>query len=65
VPVEFGYHTNLIGTDDMVRDRLRRYRGAGITTLRANLPGDPTTDLDRMLADLERLLGLVAEVNGA
>jgi len=60
---EFGLRTNLIGTDDMVRQRLRHYRDAGITTLRANLRGDPATELDRMLGDLDRLVGLVAEVN--
>jgi F420-dependent oxidoreductase-like protein len=63
VPTEFGLRTNLIGTDDMVRQRLRHYRDAGITTLRANLRGDPATELDRMLGDLDRLVGLVAEVN--
>ena len=63
VPTAFGLNSNLIGTDDMVRDRLRLYRDAGITTLRAGLRGDPHTDLDRMLGDLDRLLRLVAEVN--
>jgi F420-dependent oxidoreductase-like protein len=63
VPTAIGLGTNLIGTDDLVRDRLRRYRDAGITTLRANLQGDPRTDLDRQLADLQRLLGLVRAVN--
>jgi F420-dependent oxidoreductase-like protein len=63
VPTSFGLGTNLIGTDDLVRDRLRLYRDAGITTLRTSLRGDPATELDRMLADLDRLLGLVAQVN--
>jgi F420-dependent oxidoreductase-like protein len=63
VPIAFGLHTNLIGSDDMVRERLRRYRDAGITTLRAGLRGDPATELDRMLGDLDRLLALVAEIN--
>jgi F420-dependent oxidoreductase-like protein len=61
VPIEIGLGTNLIGTDDLVRDRLRLYRDAGITTLRANLARDPT-DLDARLADLDRLLTLVREV---
>jgi F420-dependent oxidoreductase-like protein len=64
VPTAFGLGTNLIGTDDLVRDRLRRYRDVGITTLRAGLHGDPTKDLDRQLDDLARLLELVGEVNG-
>jgi alkanesulfonate monooxygenase SsuD/methylene tetrahydromethanopterin reductase-like flavin-dependent oxidoreductase (luciferase family) len=63
VPTAIGLGTNLIGTDDLVRERLRLYRDAGITTLRANLQGDPTTDLDRQLGDLSRLLELVHEVN--
>jgi F420-dependent oxidoreductase-like protein len=63
VPAAIGLGTNLIGTDDLVRDRLRRYRDAGITTLRASFQGDPGTDLHRQIADLERLLGLVQAVN--
>ncbi len=48
VPIEIGLRTNLIGTEDMIRTRLRLYRDAGITTLRAGLGG---------------LLDLVAEIN--
>ncbi len=62
VPTAIGLGTNLIGTDDLVRHRLRLYRDAGITTLRANLHG-PDADLDRQLGDLERLLDLVRQVN--
>ena len=40
VPTEIGLGTNLIGTDDLVRDRLRLYRDAGVTTLRVGLQGD-------------------------
>ncbi|GAC1536041.1 MAG: LLM class flavin-dependent oxidoreductase [Acidimicrobiales bacterium] len=61
VPTAIGLGTNLIGTNDMVRERLRLYRDAGITMLRAGLPGAHDTDL--RLAALERLVGLVAEVN--
>ena len=63
VPTAIGLGTNLIGTDDLVRDRLRRYRDAGITTLRANLHSGPDLDLDRQLGDLERLLDLVHQVD--
>ena len=63
VPTAIGLGTNLIGTDDLVRDRLRLYRDAGITTLRANLQGGPDVELDRQLGDLERLLDLVDQVN--
>lgn len=63
VPIAIGLGTNLIGTDDLVRDRLRLYRDAGISTLRANLHGGPDADLDHQLGDLERLLDLVGQVN--
>jgi F420-dependent oxidoreductase-like protein len=62
VPTAIGLGTNLVGTDDLIRDRLRRYRDAGITTLRVSLQGG-RDDLDRQLGDLARLLGLVRDVN--
>jgi F420-dependent oxidoreductase-like protein len=64
VPIAIGLGTNLIGPDDLVRDRLRLYRDAGVTTLRVGLPGDPATELERQLSDLARLLDLVRDVNG-
>jgi hypothetical protein len=64
VPTAIGLGTNLIGTDDIIRGRLRLYRDAGINTLRANLHGSPTGDhLDRRLNDLGRLLDHVRAVN--
>jgi alkanesulfonate monooxygenase SsuD/methylene tetrahydromethanopterin reductase-like flavin-dependent oxidoreductase (luciferase family) len=54
VPLAIGLGTNLIGTDDLVSERLRAYRDAGISTLRVG-----SHELD----DLGRLLGLVAAVN--
>jgi F420-dependent oxidoreductase-like protein len=63
VPTAIGLGTNLIGTADLVRERLRRHRDAGVTTLRAQLQGDPSRDLDRQLEDLGRLLDLVRDVN--
>lgn len=64
VPIAIGLGTNLIGTDDLIRDRLRLYRDAGINVLRANLQGGPTSaDLDRRLDDLGRLLDLVRTIN--
>jgi F420-dependent oxidoreductase-like protein len=62
VPIEIGLRTNLIGTDDMIRDRLLLYRDAGITMIRVGLAG--TDRLDAHLETLARLLDLVAEVNG-
>lgn len=68
VPLEIGLGTNLIGTDDHVRARLRLYRDAGIGTLRVNLPGtalrpDDPRGLEVQLHALGRLLDLVQEVN--
>ncbi|HMK12445.1 MAG TPA: LLM class flavin-dependent oxidoreductase [Acidimicrobiales bacterium] len=60
VPIAIGLGTNLIGTDDIVRDRLRLYRDAGVTTLRVGLQGE---DLDAQLADLAHLIELVEQVN--
>ena len=63
VPTAIGLGTNLVGTDELIRDRLRLYRDAGITTLRAQLQGDPAHDLQRQLDDLTHLLDLVHDVN--
>ncbi len=63
VPTAIGLGTNLIGTPAMIRDRLRAYRAAGIDMLRLQLQGNPSTDLDRQLADLEQALDLVRQVN--
>ena len=41
VPTAIGLGTNLVGTDDLVRDRLRLYRDAGITTLPRRSAGRP------------------------
>jgi F420-dependent oxidoreductase-like protein len=59
VPVEIGLHTNLIGDDAAITERLRRYRDAGVTTLRVGVDGSQTERLDQ----LGRLLDLVAIVN--
>jgi F420-dependent oxidoreductase-like protein len=59
VPLEIGFKTNLLGTPAMVKDRLRLYRAAGITTLQAKLAGDVRSKLDT----LALLIDLVNEVN--
>lgn len=61
VPVEIGLRTNLIGTDEMIRGRLRLYRDAGVSTLRVSLPGG--LPVAGRLDVLGRLLDLVSEVN--
>jgi F420-dependent oxidoreductase-like protein len=60
VPVEIGLKTNLLGTPSMVRDRLRLYRDAGITTVQAKLEGDRR----KRLETLAQLIDLVDDVNG-
>ncbi len=60
VPIEIGLHTNLIGDDTAIADRLRRYRACGVNTLRLNVGG--ATHHDR-LDQLARLLDIVASVD--
>jgi F420-dependent oxidoreductase-like protein len=60
VPIELGLHTNLIGDDAAVTERLRRYRECGIATLRVSIEGE---DHAGRLDHLGRLLDLVAAVN--
>jgi F420-dependent oxidoreductase-like protein len=56
VPDELVLKTNLLGTDAMVRDRIRAYRDAGVTTLRVEPDG---ATLDARLATLGRVVELV------
>ena len=58
VPVEIGFRTNLLGPPDVVAERLRLYRDAGVTTLQAKLAGT----LDERLATLGQLLELTTTV---
>ena len=60
VPIELGAQTNLLGTPAMVKDRLRVYRAAGITTIQAKLAGslkarvDTAAQLVELLEELNR-----------
>ena len=60
VPVELALKTNLLGTDEMIRERLRVYRDAGVRTLRAGVRGD---SLAERLDNLGRLIDLVEAVS--
>ncbi len=60
VPVEIGMQTNLLGTAESVRDRLRAYRDVGIDALRVGLRG---ATIDESLQQLGRLMDLVSEVS--
>lgn len=57
VPIEIGLGTNLIGPPATVVQRLVDYERAGVTTLRINLD----RPFDRLVSELEILVGLVAE----
>ncbi len=58
-PVELAMKANLIGTPDMVSDRLKIYRDAGITTLRLGLAG---ADMGEKLAILGQVMDLFHEM---
>ena len=60
VPDELVLKTNLIGTEDMIRERIRVYQAAGVNTLRVEPDG---ATLDERLATLARLIELVNEEN--
>ena len=60
VPVEIGLRTNLIGSPDEVRRRLREYRDCGVNSLRVGPMGDT---LDARVANLGQLQDLITEVN--
>ncbi|MFZ1161218.1 MAG: LLM class flavin-dependent oxidoreductase [Mycobacterium sp.] len=54
VPMDLGRLTNLLGTEDVIAERVSRYQAAGITTLLAKLDGDH----DQQLATLQRLVAI-------
>ena len=60
VPLDLGAHTNLVGTEATIAERLAHYRNAGITTLLAKLDG-PHAD---QLTALATLVRLVADLPG-
>ena len=57
MPIDLGRLTNLVGTQEGIAERVRKYRAAGITTLLAKLEGG----YPDQLATLERLLNIVAD----
>jgi len=60
LPDELVLKTNLIGTEEMVRERLRVHKHAGVNTLQVNPDGQT---LDERLANLARLVELVREID--
>ena len=70
VPSEMVLKSNLLGTDDMVKDRIRAYRDAGVNTLNVGLRrrgagrGDTARpELKERIETLGHMMDLVAEVN--
>ena len=59
IPDELVLKTNLIGTPEMVRERLRLHQRAGVTTLAVSPIGQT---LDERLAKLGQLIELLREV---
>jgi hypothetical protein len=60
VPDEMVLQTNLLGTDGMVKARIRAYRDAGVTTIRVDPEG---RDLSGRVETLGRFMGLLSAVN--
>jgi F420-dependent oxidoreductase-like protein len=60
IPDEFVLQANLLGTEEMVKQRIRVYRDAGVTTLHASPQGET---LGERLQTLGRLMDLVNAVN--
>lgn len=70
VPSEMVIKSNLLGTDEMVKGRIRAYRDAGVTTLTASLryrgmgrTGLEAPNLSERIEALGHLMDLVNEVN--
>jgi len=54
VPFDIGFKTNLLGPPEVIRERVRLYRDAGITTLQAKVTGPERLDTVAQLVDLVR-----------
>ncbi|MEE9254285.1 MAG: LLM class flavin-dependent oxidoreductase [Pseudomonadales bacterium] len=62
VPDEMIIQANLLGSEDMVRDRIRAYRDAGVNTLRVGPAG---RSMKERLETLGRVMDLVRDVEEA
>jgi alkanesulfonate monooxygenase SsuD/methylene tetrahydromethanopterin reductase-like flavin-dependent oxidoreductase (luciferase family) len=60
IPDEIVIQTNLLGTDAMVKDRIRAYRDAGVTTIRVEPEG---RGLEGRLETLGRFMRLLDQMN--
>jgi F420-dependent oxidoreductase-like protein len=61
IPDDVVVQTNLLGTEEQVKERIRAYRDAGVTTIRIDPAG---RELRERVATLERFMGLLHDVNG-
>ena len=52
VPFDLGFKKNLLWPPDVIRERARLYRNAGITTLQAKVSGPGRLDTVAQLVDL-------------
>ena len=52
VPIELGFKTNLLGPADTIKERLRLYRSAGITSMQAKVSGPHRIDTVAQLIDV-------------
>jgi len=59
VPIDLGLKTNLLGTPNMIKERLRLYRDAGIDTIQMKPPSDIRLAIDHAA----QLVELVQEVD--
>ena len=59
VPNDLALKSNLIGTDEMIKERLLLYKKLGVSTLKVDLPGD---DIASKSDALGRLMDLVSDL---
>lgn len=60
IPDNFVLKANLLGTSEMIRNRIRVYRDAGVTTISASPMGETLAD---RIETLGQFMTLVGEVN--
>jgi len=61
IPDEVVVRTNLLGTEEMVKERIHAYQGAGVTTIRVDPAG---ASMGERLETLGRFMRQLASVNG-
>lgn len=65
VPFDIGFRTNLLGTPDMIRERVRQYRDAGITSLQAKVSGTVQERIDTVAQLVDIVRDVDAECDSA